>query len=90
LLIRLLAFLALLWTGKQVVNQVASVLNPHKTDQESPKDREIDDDMVKDPVCQTYIPQSIAIQKTVNHATVYFCSEECASKFTEKQESDNF
>ena len=85
LLIRLLALLALLWTGKQVLKHVSSVLTPHREDQQSSQGGDMGDDMVKDPVCQTYIPKSIAVQKTLHGKNVYFCSEECASKFIEQQ-----
>lgn len=88
LLIRLLALLALLWTGKQVFKQVSSVLHSHQREQDASQQQETGDEMVKDPVCQTYIPKSIAVQKTVNGIKHFFCSEECASKFIEQQQTE--
>ena len=85
LLIRLLALLGLLWTGKHVVNQVSSVLHPNQHVDDNTSEREIDGEMVKDPICQTYIPKAIAIQKNINGAIHYFCSDECATKFSERQ-----
>ncbi len=82
LFIRLLALVGLLWTGKQVAHQISSAVRPGK--QQSGKDptaHGIEGDMVHDPVCQTYIPKSLAIQKTIDGKTVYFCSQECAAKF---------
>ena len=37
--------------------------------------------LVKDPVCQTYLPRSRALSRTINGTTHYFCSAECAAKF---------
>lgn len=88
LLIRLFALLALLWTGKHIVQQVSSKLSPHQHSHETAKNGEQSDDMVKDPVCQTYIPKSLAIRQTRAGTQVYFCSEECAAKFAEQQQSD--
>ncbi|MBI5197373.1 MAG: hypothetical protein HZA19_02070 [Nitrospirae bacterium] len=38
-------------------------------------------DMVKDPVCGTYIPTDRAVQRQIGREIRYFCSEECAKKF---------
>ena len=53
LLIRLLALLGLLWTGKHVLHQVASAFQPRQPGDDNASDREITGEMVKDPVCQT-------------------------------------
>ena len=39
------------------------------------------DEMVQDPVCKTYIPRREALKKTIDGEEVFFCSEECASKY---------
>jgi YHS domain-containing protein len=88
LLIRLLALLGLLWTGKHVVNQVSSVFHSHQNVDGKASEGEIAGEMVKDPVCQTYIPKSIAFRKMINGETHYFCSEECASKFLQRHQSE--
>jgi uncharacterized protein len=87
LIIRLLALLGLLWTGKQVVHQVSSALHPRPKGDQQASEGEITDEMVKDPVCQTYIPKSLAIQKTITGEIRYFCSEECVSKFLAQSQS---
>jgi len=45
---------------------------------------EIDDVMVKDPFCETYIPKRDGIQLTRNGNTLYFCSVECRDKYIEE------
>lgn len=38
-------------------------------------------ELVKDPVCQTYVPRRSAIARTAGAATYYFCGPACAEKF---------
>lgn len=40
------------------------------------------DDLVKDPVCATYVPRRTAVARTAGPVTYYFCSADCAAKFT--------
>jgi uncharacterized protein len=40
-----------------------------------------DEDMVKDPYCNTYVPLSNAYKASVDGKTLYFCSEECFEKY---------
>lgn len=39
------------------------------------------DELVKDPVCETYLPRRKAIARTAAGTTRYFCSVGCAEKF---------
>lgn len=39
------------------------------------------DELVKDPVCQTYVPMSRAIRVEVGGTSTFFCSPECAARF---------
>ncbi len=39
------------------------------------------DELVKDPVCQTYVLASRAVTTEVDGVTTHFCSEECAARF---------
>jgi len=39
------------------------------------------DELVKDPVCETYIPRRKAISRGSGPATRYFCSAACADKY---------
>lgn len=39
------------------------------------------DQLVKDPVCETYVPQHTAIARSEGAETYYFCSPACAKKF---------
>ncbi len=46
-----------------------------------PAARAVRDELVKDPVCQTYVPRRTALARTTGAATYYFCSPACAAKF---------
>jgi len=39
------------------------------------------DELVKDPVCQTYVVLSRAVTKEVDGTVTHFCSRECAARF---------
>jgi YHS domain-containing protein len=39
------------------------------------------DELVKDPVCQTYIVRSRAVSRQTAAGPRYFCSAECAARF---------
>lgn len=41
-------------------------------------------EMVKDPNCETYVPQAEALQKTVRGEDYFFCSEKCADEYSRK------
>jgi YHS domain-containing protein len=43
--------------------------------------RALRNDLVKDPVCQTYVPRRTAIARTAGSMTYYFCGPACAAKF---------
>ncbi len=47
--------------------------------------REIQDEMVQDPVCQVYLPKRQAkVLKSSNGITYYFCSTQCREKFVKE------
>ena len=46
-----------------------------------PRLRALRDELVKDPVCQTYIVRSRAVVRSVGGSPQYFCSPECAARF---------
>jgi YHS domain-containing protein len=41
-------------------------------------------EMVKDPNCDIYVPQSEAIPRTVQGTDYFFCSEKCADEYSHK------
>ena len=45
------------------------------------------DELVKDPVCQTYVVLSRAVKRQVGGAPVYFCSPQCADRYARGERS---
>jgi YHS domain-containing protein len=43
------------------------------------------DEMVQDPYCGTYIPSREAVRRRIDGEDLYFCSEECASKYMKER-----
>jgi YHS domain-containing protein len=43
--------------------------------------------MVKDEVCNTYLPRDEAILEKTNGEEHYFCSQECRRKFLEQRKN---
>jgi YHS domain-containing protein len=41
--------------------------------------------MVKDDICNTYLPKDDAIKETSEGKEYYFCSQECRKKFVESK-----
>jgi YHS domain-containing protein len=46
-----------------------------------PPPRPRSDELVKDPVCQTYVLMSRAVRSEAGGAPLFFCSRECAARF---------
>jgi len=46
-----------------------------------PARRPVSDELVKDPVCQTYVVRSRAISRWRAGEPVYFCSAECLRRY---------
>jgi YHS domain-containing protein len=56
-----------------------------KKDEFPPRPTPIEsEDMVKDPVCGTYVPLGDAYKTTINGKTLYFCSETCSEAYRKK------
>ena len=39
------------------------------------------DELLKDPVCQTYVVRSRAVRRSARDGTRYFCSSACAKRY---------
>ncbi|MBW2029448.1 MAG: YHS domain-containing protein [Deltaproteobacteria bacterium] len=45
------------------------------------------DEMVQDPFCNTYIPRRDSVRRDIEGQEYFFCSEECASRFSRERMS---
>lgn len=87
-IIRFLLLLALgyilykvLWKGESL-----RIFKPRRKQKESHPQTQLEE-MKKDPVCGTYVPENQAIQyKSSGGEIYYFCSNDCHQKFRQLQE----
>jgi uncharacterized protein len=82
IIIMLLTYLAYKFLKGMFITKDAQ--SPHVSG--GPEQRGKGEDLVEDPCCHTYIPQSKAIKMLVQGKTVYFCSKKCLDEFKEIQE----
>ena len=47
---------------------------------------QIEDELVKDPMCGIYIPKQKAITAKIGGKVYYFCSQRCKEEYTKRQE----
>ena len=74
--------LLLLWAALAVV-ALWPLLRQLSRSRYSPRARRLTfDELVKDPVCQTYVVRSRALPRLVDGVQRHFCSERCARQFT--------
>jgi YHS domain-containing protein len=73
---RALLILAVLLLAVVVFSRLSAVWRPSRPP--APPRR---DELVKDPVCQTYVLMSRAVRGEAGGAPTYFCSRECAARY---------
>jgi len=80
LLIRLFILILILWLLRRFLARILGSPRPQPSAAPGP----VAKNMVKDPVCGMYLDARLAVQIEGNQETVYFCSEECKSKYLKK------
>ncbi len=78
--------IAMLW-GVLVYLLWMMFFRSHPTPRNGHTDREPIESMVQDPHCETFIPQSQALRKTIRGETHYFCGKDCLEAFRKKAKS---
>ncbi|RTZ97807.1 MAG: hypothetical protein DSY90_06230 [Deltaproteobacteria bacterium] len=82
-MIRLIIMIA---AGYGIYRSLKSWAVPNQSRQMGNQDRDqIEDVMVKDPVCQVYLPQREGHMWRYKGDTFYFCSTECLEKFKKEK-----
>ena len=84
LLFLVLAVMAMMWWSRRVV---AAVRGARPTPGAAPDDRQVKDlgPMVRDRVCNTFLPKSRALMLSVGTEEHFFCSEKCRQEFRSHQ-----
>ena len=73
---RALILLALIAVIVLVVTRLPAVWRARR-----PLPERAPDELVKDPICQTYVVMSRAIRSEAGGVPLFFCSRECAARF---------
>lgn len=73
----LLVVLFLLWPVVRLV-----LFRRDRPPEGARRPRAVRDELVKDPICQTYVLRSRALTREAGGTTHYFCSRECAARFS--------
>ena len=80
MLFRLILGLALGYMAYRVILRIKEIFTLTGKTRPTPKVPE-PDILVKDPVCQTFIPRQEALKLTKNGQEYFFCSEGCLKRF---------
>ena len=61
-----------------------SAVTAYRADGRPGTRRVLGEEMVQDPECRTYVVKERAVTRTVGGKRTYFCSEDCAGKYTDR------
>lgn len=81
---RLLFLCLLVYLGYKVFKILSAPGKPQGGPPMGNQVKQVDDVMVKDPWCDTYIPRNDGVKETINGETLYFCSTACRDKYLDK------
>ncbi len=83
ILLRILAFLFLLWLIRRVLASLLGGAQPQPRSgaAEAKQPPKLTNDTVKDPVCGMYMDPRLAVRVQNRNGAFYFCSDECRNKF---------
>lgn len=82
---RLLILLAIIYLCFRMVKSWILQNQPSQKPLSSTQVAEIDDVMVKDPVCEVFFPKRDGVHLRFEGEDLYFCSNECKKKFSVQQ-----
>jgi YHS domain-containing protein len=81
--IRLLVIAGLVYFGYRKLKSIAGPSRPARGRSPEP----VEDVMVKDPECGTYIPKREAVRLRSGEEEFFFCGSECRDRFLERKEA---
>jgi uncharacterized protein len=85
-MLRIVAIAVLIFLGYRLVTRWLRQLDNRPADHSMEWDQGHDvSEMVRDPVCGTYVPVNEAISVHTHGTVVHFCSEECRRRYLESQ-----
>lgn len=87
----MLKFIILVAVGYIFYRALKSMMIDARTPPEEENNRgpaEVDDVLVQDPVCKTYVAQRSAVPLRRGAEVLYFCSEACRDRFIQSRPGD--
>ncbi len=82
---KLLVIIIILYLAYRALKYRLHINMTPKSKYSKGSERQIDDIMVKDPMCEVYFPKRSGIPLTIDGKTFYFCSNDCKEKFMSKE-----
>ena len=83
-LVRIIFYAFLVYTGLRIFRFIQALGNRTIPKAERPS-KSLSGVMIKDEICQTYLPKEDAIKELKDGKEYYFCSRECQEKFLKKK-----
>lgn len=77
LIVLMLVRMVMQWIGRTLGGAAARGRGSGAARRPAPR---VTEDLVRDPVCHTYVPRSRAFPATIQGRAEYFCSEACRDK----------
>jgi len=84
IIVRILLLALVVWVIRYVLMSIQG-LGKNNSEKKPAEETGV---MVKDPVCGMYMDPSLAVRLDVRGKPIYFCSEECKSKYLANQKTD--
>ena len=85
MIIRFLIYLLLFYLGFKLIRSLAGTFETGPRRVSKLKPGEIDDVMIKDPVCDVYFPKREGVHIKIEDKDVYFCSDKCRDDYMKQQ-----
>lgn len=82
---KILVFVLVIWMLRRFL---ALFLGSGKQTDRSNATKNIENYMVKDPVCGMYMDSRLAVRLEKGKEPIYFCSEECKKKFLDRSSEE--
>ena len=80
-MLRFVVFIILIYLIYKIVNNVWQIKPERSKNNQNKSAPAIEEDLVEDPVCHTYVPISQAYKKEISGKDYYFCSKQCSEKY---------
>ena len=78
---RFIVFILLIYLIYKIVNNFRKIKPESSENSQYKSPPAVEEDLVEDPVCHTYVPLSQAYRKEISGKEYYFCSQQCCEKY---------